>query len=76
MNTRKLIAGAILALTILFPFRYAFLDQPDHGPKSLMSFLLVLIGGALFAVFSSSKSADDSKMNAEKKFDHSHKKAA
>ena len=75
MNSRKLFAGIILALTILFPFRLAFLDQPDMGPKSLLNFLMVLVGVALFAVLASDK--DKSEMSAEKRHDQfAQKKAA
>jgi hypothetical protein len=76
MSTRKFIAGIILALVVLFPFRMAYLDQPDMGPKSLLNFLLVIAGCAVFGILISGEKKREPSMVAEKKLDHQQKKAA
>jgi tellurite resistance protein TehA-like permease len=76
MNLRKIVAGIVLAVVILFPFRLAYLDQPDMGPKSFINFLLVIVGVAVFGILVSGSKSKDTTLTAEKKFEHTHKKAA
>ena len=76
MNARKLIAGITLILTLLFPFRLAFLDQPDHGPKALLNFLLVLAGAAIFAILLSGDTRKESQMTASRHENDDTKKQA
>ncbi len=76
MSTRKIIAIAVLVLTILFPFRLAYLNQPDMGPKSLLNFLLVLVGCTVFGILNSRSEIEKTKMTGESKDGHHHKEAA
>ena len=50
INKTKLIAGIVLAITYFFPFRYAYISGLYPGAKSLLYFLLVLIGYLIFAI--------------------------
>ena len=47
---KKISAYAILAITFLFPFRYAYLTPTDTGKLSLCYFLLVVLGTIIFTV--------------------------
>jgi hypothetical protein len=76
MTARKAIAGIVLALTVLFPFRYAYLTQPDMGPKSLLNFLLVIAGCALFGILNSGGGRKETTMTAEKPSEQSKREAA
>jgi hypothetical protein len=45
MNTRKIVAVAIVILIILFPFRWAYLEiDKSMGIKGLIMFLITLLG--------------------------------
>ncbi len=76
MNTRKIAAGLVLVLTVLFPFRLAYLNQPDMGPKDLLNFLAVIAGCAIFGILVSGGEKEKSTMTVEKPAEQSKREAA
>lgn len=50
MNTKRIVAYLILLASFLLPFRFAYLDLPDTGAKSLVYFLFVVLGVAIYTV--------------------------
>ncbi len=76
MTPRKIAAFIIIVLTILFPFRLAYVNQPESFHLSLIYFLLTLVGCAIFGALLSGDSKKKVEMTVETAKDQNRKEAA